>query len=94
MSTPKTIVINIKTNRSTHFYIGRGSFCENPFYIGKDGTREEVIKKYKIWFKLQLQDSKFKRKILELKGKILGCYCKPKLCHGDIIANYLDNGIC
>jgi hypothetical protein len=31
------------------------------------------------------------RKIEELKGKVLGCFCKPNACHGDVIKEYLDN---
>lgn len=30
-------------------YIGRPSKWGNPFVIGKDGTREEVIAKYAEW---------------------------------------------
>lgn len=92
----KTTVINIKTDTRDHKfyqYIGRGTVFGNPFYIGKNGTREEVIEKYKLWFQLQLQDAFFKAQVLKLKGKVLGCYCAPKACHGHIIADYLDNGI-
>jgi hypothetical protein len=32
------------------------------------------------------QDSEFKHRVLALKGKRLGCFCKPKACHGDVIA--------
>jgi len=27
----------------------------------------------------------------ELRGKILGCHCKPKACHGDILAEIADS---
>jgi len=69
-------------------YIGRPSKYGNPFSIGKDGDREEVIKKYKEWL-LHNPDliEDIKR---ELKGKVLGCWCSPNACHGDwlsIIAN-------
>jgi hypothetical protein len=36
-------------------------------------------------------DAEFKRRIHELKGKTLGCFCKPEACHGDVIAEYLNN---
>ena len=26
----------------------------------------------------------------KLKGKVLGCYCKPEACHGDIIVDFLE----
>jgi hypothetical protein len=72
-------------------YIGRPSIFGNPFEIGKDGNREEVIQKYKIYFQNRLiKDNNFWRKIQECKGKILGCWCKPLPCHGDIIEEYLN----
>jgi hypothetical protein len=64
-------------------YIGRPSKWGNPFVIGKDGDREGVIEKYRQYI---LNNSKLLACIPELKGKILGCWCKPKKCHGDILA--------
>lgn len=66
-------------------YIGRGSFWGNPFVIGKDGTREEVIQKYleDLWSR-RLEEGMID-KLLELEGKTLGCFCKPLPCHGDVI---------
>ncbi len=64
-------------------YIGRPSKFGNPFEIGKDGTREEVIAKYKEY----LRGNKPLQKLVkqELLGKDLVCYCAPKPCHGDIL---------
>lgn len=70
-------------------YIGRGSYWGNPFPIdeSKGDTREVVIAKcYEHYRNLYRQDPQ--RFIIELKalsGKRLGCFCKPKACHGDII---------
>ena len=65
-------------------YIGRPEKWGNPFSIGKDGTREEVIAKYRTW--ITKGDGKHLLKDLhELKGKTLGCWCAPKACHGDIL---------
>lgn len=63
-------------------YIGRPQKWGNPFTIGKDGTREEVIKKYEDWIKSQ---PLLMAALPELKGKILGCWCNPKPCHGDVL---------
>jgi len=80
-------------------YIGRGRCPKtgnfygfgNPFSIGKDGTRKEVIEKYRIYFYERLKkDNNFWRKVQECKNKTLGCWCKPEDCHGDIIAEYLN----
>jgi hypothetical protein len=63
-------------------YIGRPSKWGNPFVIGKDGDRNEVVRKYEAWIKTQphLMSS-----LYELKGKTLACWCAPQACHGDIL---------
>jgi hypothetical protein len=72
-------------------YIGRPSIFGNPFSIGKDGNRKEVIAKFGVYFfKRIMTDENFYHSVSELKGKILGCWCKPEDCHGDIIATYLE----
>jgi len=76
-------------------YIGRGSKWGNPF-SHKEGTlaqfrvssRKEAIENYENWIKTQdhLMES-----LHELKGKILGCWCKPQSCHGDILKKLADS---
>jgi len=90
----KTIVINIKNYpKKDYIYIGRGSPFGNPYVIGKDGDRDEVIKKYERDFHKKIKNERFKRAVLSLKGKKLGCFCKPEKCHGDIIVQYLEGGV-
>lgn len=62
-------------------YIGRPSKWGNPFVIGKDGTREEVVAKYEAYIKT----TELMNDLHELKGKTLGCWCSPKCCHGDVL---------
>lgn len=81
---------NIKVVNKYHkipydVYIGRGSIWGNPFVIGKDGTREEVIEKYEEYL---VNSPELLSKLPELRGKTLACFCKPQKCHGDIIAKY------
>lgn len=63
-------------------YVGRPSKWGNPFTEGKDGTRAEVIKKY---HKYILSNDGLLEQLDELEGKVLGCWCKPLPCHGDIL---------
>ena len=69
-------------------YIGRPSKWGNPFKIGPDGTREEVIEKYKdyLWSRKDLVAC-----IPELRDKVLGCWCHPKPCHGDVLAKIAND---
>lgn len=75
-------------------YIGRGSVWGNP-YSHKEGTlaehvvgsRTEAVQKYEEYL---LSNEDLMRRLPELKGKILGCWCKPKSCHGDILLKYAN----
>jgi len=68
-------------------YIGRPSKWGNPFTIGKDGTRKEVVEKYREWIEKQ---PNLMNSLDELKGKVLGCWCFPKFCHGDILIELIE----
>lgn len=84
-------VVNIKKYEPYDVYIGRGSKFGNPFthlpHLGGPliivDSREEAIKRYEEWILEQPELINLIK--LELKGKILGCYCKPLPCHGDIL---------
>lgn len=68
-------------------YIGRPSKWGNPYIIGKDGTREEVIKKYEE----HVRSSKILMRALpSLEGKVLGCWCPPRPCHGEVLIKLLE----
>lgn len=82
----KTKVVNLKEDEYT-VYIGRPSKWGNPFKIGRDGNREEVLEKYRQYL---LNNRELMNEILSLDGEILGCYCKPKRCHGDIIVETIE----
>jgi len=75
-------------------YIGRGSKWGNP-YSHRNGTlakyvvetREEAIQKYEEYL---LGNQDLLSAISELRGKTLGCWCKPKSCHGDVLLKYAN----
>lgn len=68
-------------------YIGRGSIWGNPFVIGRDGTREQVIQLY---YDYLLSNEYLLARIGDLKGKVLGCWCAPLACHGDVLIEVLN----
>lgn len=68
-------------------YIGRPSSWGNPFKVLSNG-REEAINKFRDWF--LAKPALVERARRELKGKILGCWCHPQKCHGDVIAEIID----
>lgn len=75
-------------NRYTHtptsrdVYIGRGSKWGNPYRIGADGTRDQVIEKY---FEYILRKPELIGALDELRNKNLVCFCAPQRCHGDVL---------
>ncbi|WP_420389361.1 DUF4326 domain-containing protein [Marinobacter sp.] len=95
-----TRVVNIKNEpkyqakKSTpnYEYIGRGSYWGNPYSMYEDGEdREEVIRKFKYDFDYEKFPNKEKSQVYKLAGKRLGCFCKPKACHGDVLADFLNS---
>lgn len=91
----KTKVVNIR-NEKYDVYIGRSGrgqdgYFGNPFMLSPGQPRGASLEKYKEYFYERLKnDAEFRRRINGLKGKTLGCFCKPYPCHGDIITAYLD----
>ena len=81
-----TTVVN-KTFEEFDVYIGRGSIWGNPFKIGPDGTRAQVVEAYRryLWDSPNLID-----RLDELEDKRLGCFCKPEACHGDVLVKALE----
>lgn len=75
-------VVNKNHESFTH-YIGRGSVFGNPFRIGIDGTRDEVIKQYEFYAR---HKPELMNEIKSLpENAVLGCFCFPRQCHGDVI---------
>ena len=87
-----TKVVNKDKGAKYDVYIGRGTPWGNPFAIGDEGNdREAVILKFREYFEKNiLSNTERRRDLLSLRGKRLGCHCKPLACHGDIIAEYLN----
>lgn len=80
-----TTVVNMRTG-AWDVRIDRRTKWGNPFKIGRDGTREDVITKYREWIVSQtLMDD-----LGELGGKRLGCWYKPEACHGDVLVELLE----
>jgi hypothetical protein len=67
--------------------IDRATKWGNPFRIGPDGTRAEVIDRYEQWLR---NKPELLTALGELRGKRLGCWCAPQSCHGDVLARYAN----
>ena len=82
----KTTVVHCK--KAIHdVYVGRPSKWGNPYVVGRDGDRDTVIMLYAEHL---MGSPKLLAALPELKGKTLGCWCKPLACHGDVLAAFAD----
>jgi Domain of unknown function (DUF4326) len=92
----RTVAVNVREAAPGSFiYVGRAnshfpaSPFGNPFRPGRDGTRTDCLAKYRDWL---LSRPELLALLPALKGKRLGCWCKPLACHADILAELADAG--
>ena len=88
-----TRVVHVRKD-AFDLYIGR-AFAEfpespwcNPFKVESGCGRKCVIERFRRYL---LQKPELLAKLHEVRGKTLGCWCKPKACHGDVIAELADS---
>lgn len=92
-----TTVVNMR-RESFDVYIGRAGkgqdgYFGNPFPLRPGESRGETLARYRAYFTDRLAtDPTFRARVEALRGKRLGCFCKPAVCHGDVIAEHLDRG--
>lgn len=68
-------------------YIGRPSRWGNPFPLTNEEDRARCVQRYEDWIRTQ---PNLMAALPELKGKVLGCWCYPRLCHGNVLIKLLD----
>ena len=96
----ETTVVHFKSDKCD-VYIGRPSPWGNP-WTHRGGTsaefcvesRSQAIENYRKWllgldFLGILCDKRawIRENLPTLKGKMIGCWCSPKPCHGDVLAD-------
>jgi hypothetical protein len=84
----------------THVYIGRrgvvfidgqrfpkqDSIWANPFKMSKTFSRDQVIQMYEKYIRQRLvENPELMNSLRQLQGKVLGCWCRPEPCHGDVL---------
>lgn len=65
-------------------YVGRGTKWGNPFLIGRDGDRLDVVARYRCYLVERNFDLQHDA-IRELRGQDLVCHCHPRACHADVL---------
>lgn len=88
----RTSVVNIRSEKYD-VYIGRAGRGKNGYFGNPftNGSRQDVIDAYRTYFYERLKnDEAFLKDVISLRGKRLGCFCKPLACHGDVIVEFLQ----
>jgi Domain of unknown function (DUF4326) len=80
--TPRVLNLRRDPIGPDDLYIGRGGPWGNPFQIGRDGDRATVLRRHERWLCGQHH---LLRRIDELRGRNLVCFCAPEACHGDLL---------
>jgi hypothetical protein len=63
-------------------YVGRPTKWGNPFVIGRDGSRADVVAKYRAWL---CDQPALMADLPSLRGRDLVCWCAPAACHADVL---------
>jgi len=85
-------ILNKKTDRIPPgaYYCGRPGPLGNPFVIGRDGTRDQVVDKFDAWVQTQ---QRLMAIITTLEGRDLICWCAPLRCHCEPIRRLANPGL-
>lgn len=83
------MTIRVNKDQEHDIFIGRPSIYSNPFVIGIDGSRNEVILKFEKYFK---NLNNFHELLDNLENKKIACWCNvDKKCHGDSLIKMLND---
>jgi hypothetical protein len=92
-----TTLVNINRGQEYDEYIGRaghglsGYFGNPPEHSFGGVGRDTIVERYRVYFYKRIaEDAEFRRRVAELKGRRLGCFCVPLKCHGMVIIEYLE----
>ncbi len=88
LSTDKALIQWAK-QRGLFVRVDRRSEWGNPFKLHSEAERDTVCDRYAAY--LSDRPALLER-VAELRGRVLGCWCCPKRCHGDHLAA-LANGV-
>ena len=79
-------LVNIGSERFSY----EGSRWANPFKITESCSREECILRFEQYIREKIKSEHLEESLLALKGRNLGCWCKPEACHGDVLVRLID----
>lgn len=84
---------NGKVVQGCDVYIGRAckmggwdlprSIWANPFSVKDCGSAKEAVRRFEMYIRSQ---PRLLAQVGQLKGLVLGCWCKPGPCHGDVLS--------
>lgn len=99
---PKDMSVREWLSNDNNIYIGTGCIVKgyriknskfmNPFKVYYDGTRDEVMGKYREHILSELKNGRvYIEELRGLKGKNLGCFCEGIECHAEELLRMIDD---
>lgn len=80
------VAVNMRYTNDWDVRVDRATRWGNPFRLGQDGNRQEVIVKYRRYLWNELQTGRLGLHALAaLDEKRLACWCAPRTCHADVL---------
>jgi len=97
---PRTTIVanlhhSVVSDERRRVYVGRrghgyDGYFGNPFHT-ENRNRYEAIRMFSDYFNHRVKtDKAFHDRVVELRGCVLECFCVPKICHAQVIANWID----
>jgi len=88
----------LKSQHDNVLYIGRynaksgcASPLANPFVIGADGDRDQVIARYRrwLWQQISAKNPAILRELSRINDDtVFVCWCSPEACHADVLMDW------
>lgn len=98
----KTTVVNLRNDTPYDVYCGRpghgqAGLLGNPYKAeslgGGDIGRKEAVSRFAHYFRARVKtEAAYSTLVYSSRGKVLGCFCAPQLCHAMVIAWFLNTG--
>ena len=88
-----TVVVNLH-REPYDIYIGRAGRGHDGYFGNPFPRAPDALERYREYFARRVKETEFRRRVLALRGKRLGCFCKPGPCHGDVIVEWLEKNEC
>lgn len=91
MKQPRIHNLHMGEMPSGYVLVDRRTIWGNPYVIGKDGGRSEVVQKFSVYAKERIVNQP--TWLEPLRGKDLACWCIPARCHAEVLRDLANRPV-